>query len=229
MINDSIGAHPDSRAGLAHWHHFVALDLRTLTPHLKTIMLTIGALVILVAIPAATVPAVQMVIALGLVMMIPSHLFSVDERAGLDLLYGLLPIRRRTVVIGRYTTILLTVVISATVGTVAACAIATLKQLPVEGIGVSTCYLVAAMLILQAIQMPLFFTLGYAKARIINTLLLFATAIGFFGLLTVIMPGVVTETAAGQSLTAAVALTGGMVCFASSLMVSIRLYSNREF
>lgn len=179
MINDSIGAQPDSRAGLARWHHFVALDLRTLSPHLKTIMLTVGVLVVLVGIPAATAPAVQMVVALGLVMMIPSHLFSVDERAGLDLLYGLLPIRRRTVVIGRYTTILFTVVISAAVGTVAACAIATLKQLPVQGISVSTCYLVSAMLILQAIQMPLFFMLGYAKARIMNTVLLFATAIGF--------------------------------------------------
>lgn len=222
-------ARHDGTPRLAGWLRFVALDLRTLAPHLKTVILTVGALVILVAIPTSTAPAIQLVVALGALMMIPAHLFSTDERAGLDLLYGLLPLRRRTVVVGRYATIALTVAASAGVGTLAAYGIAAVKQLPVDGMGVSTCYLAAAMLILPAIQTPLFFMLGYAKARILNTALLFATAIGFFFLLSLIMPGPGTDVPVGVPLAGAGALAAGVACLIASATLSTRLYSSREF
>ncbi|MFZ2426578.1 MAG: ABC-2 transporter permease, partial [Propioniciclava sp.] len=99
---------------------FMALDARSVRPYTLPL---IGAAVLGVAVGqlgSAGYPTATLSIAAVIVtMLVSSYLFSLDERSGLDTLYGLVRLTRAQVVIGRYATLLTAALVSTLLGVLA--------------------------------------------------------------------------------------------------------------
>lgn len=212
---------------LAGWPRFVMLDLRSLVPFARTILVTVAVLLLLAVVASPSPFALQMIVALGVVMTVPSNLFAADEQAGLETLYQLLPIRKRTRVTGRYATVLLTILAAVTLGTVTALINATFTQQPVEGLGAGLGMLLAVALILQAIQLPLYFALGFQRARLINLALLFGTAALVY--LTANQIHLPQDRSWSLPMLLGCAVLAAAACYGISALVSYHWYRRREF
>jgi ABC-type transport system involved in multi-copper enzyme maturation permease subunit len=112
--------------------------------------------------PAAGIASAAVVMTL----LAPNH-FAGDERGRLDTLYSTLPITRRTVVLGRYTSLITLYLAVAALATLVAVAITALR-----GDDIAVDVLIAVNLgsfaffcLALAVQLPFFFALGYTRAR----------------------------------------------------------------
>ncbi len=163
--------------------------------------------------------------------------FLTDERGQHDLLYATLPIRRQTVVLGRYIFFLAIQLASGilALGLVAATAAATGRSLDPRLAALATMASLAAGSVLLAIQLPLLFWLGFAKSRWIALLpmLVFLTPVALMQLPggqvrfdsfdpTALPPDFLL--AAGGAL-----LSVSAVAWVVSALVSVRVYAGRRF
>lgn len=212
---------------LASWPRFVALDLRSLAPFMRTILVTVAVLLVLAVVVAPNPSTLQMIVTLGVVMTVPANLFAADEQAGLETLYQILPIRKRTRIVGRYATVLLTVLIAVALGAGAALIDSLITRQPLDGFGTGLGVLLAASLILQAVQLPLCFALGYQRARLLNMALLFGTAA------VVYLTANHVELPADLAISLPILLIGSVcvavTCYVLSALISYRWYHRREF
>lgn len=146
---------------------FIGLDLRSLRPYAKYMILPVIIILVAAVLPArsayAMIPAAA---ALALVLG-PQYLFGNDERGRLDTLYAVLGIPRRQVVTGRYATILLLLVAFTAVALVVAPVTAVI-------VGADFDWQVAMALaagsagvvgVLLAGQLPVHFAVGATRAR----------------------------------------------------------------
>lgn len=156
--------------------------------------------------------------------------FIADERSQLDTLYATLPITRRTVVLGRYLLLLLGFVAVDLLGT----GLAALGTL-VRGDAVSTATLAEvqpvaflATSVALGVQLPLFFALGYARARPMT----FVPAVVLLGpLYLAYRLGWLDNLALpdlSSPLVMSTAAVGGLAVLALSAAASARLYARRE-
>lgn len=212
---------------LVGWPRFVVLDLRSLAPFLRMILVTVAVLLAVAVIVAPNPPTLQMIVALGVVMTVPANLFAADEQAGLETLYQLLPIRKRTRVIGRYATVLLTVLIAVALGAVAALIDSTITREPLDALGAGLGVLLAASLILQAVQLPLYFALGYQRARLLNMALPFGTAAVVY--LTANHVQLPADVAVSLPILLSGSVCVAVICYVISALISYRWYRRREF
>ncbi|MDR3270831.1 MAG: ABC-2 transporter permease [Peptococcaceae bacterium] len=155
---------------------FVRLDFKTLKPYL-----TIKNLLIFAAIAiflSAINGTVEMSLGIGFMLgtLFISYPFAIGEKSNMDALYTTLSVHRRTVVLGRYLfTFLLNICaivfsfVFATFGVFGA----RLANVFQNGSGDSfTIILVlsALLVLIQTIQLPIFFKLGYTKAKFMSVL-----------------------------------------------------------
>lgn len=144
------------------------LDLRTIAPY-RWPGLAMFALVILIDIrsPASGLPALML---LAIVAVTP-HPFSVADKAGLDILYGVLPLSRRAVVYGRYAWALASFLATAAIGIALEFGLATVQSLPFDASALFTvltlCW--AMFTINVAIQFPLLIRFGYSQMGVLAT------------------------------------------------------------
>lgn len=180
--------------------------------------------------------------AVGMLMMYctlyVSYPFAVGDKNGLDLLYNVLPITRLHVVVGRY---LFVIGLNVMVGS-ASFAVSTALTLAMQkpfsagetGFTVFVCFLLFT--VLQAIQLPIFFKLGYTKAKLVSFLPL--AAFPAFVMVTssflgdrwkMAVANLITWVQANSLLTWVLALVGWSLLFACSCLLSYQVYRKREF
>lgn len=214
------------------------LDFRTIKEFtsLRHLLLFAGIL-LLFSFLSSPIAAIGMFMVYG--MFYASYPFAVGEKTSIDILYASLPLPRKNLVVGRYLFALSTNLLTGLVSLVSALAISVITRKPMDlmegALIVCVCFFLYS--IIEFIQLPLYFKLGYTKARLLTYLPLFLIA------------GLV---AAGRSLAKNAAFLAGfervslwfsqdsflaiclvlavwLVLLASSISLSCRLYSKREF
>ncbi|MBG0568020.1 ABC-2 transporter permease [Actinoplanes aureus] len=215
---------------------FVGLDLRSMRPNAKFLIIPAGIVVVAVLVlsavllsPYLLIPAMSCLAVLNTVM----HLFGNDERGRLDTLYAALGIRRQHVVLGRYATCLLMLIAFTVAGTlvapVAALAFgAEFEWAVVAAVAVASVTLIGMLL---AAQLPAFFATGPGPIRIVAVFppaIIMAVIFGAWG-----FPAVRTavlswlDVANPARLTVAAIATLSILGLASTTL-SARLYARRD-
>lgn len=155
-----------------------------------------------------------------------------DERGHLDTLYAILPISRKTVVVGRYLAMALWFVAAAVIGTVTVVVTNLVRGEAVQPavlvltLAVSFCGAALAL----AVQLPVLFAFGFAKARAamflpLIVVVVLVTAAAGLGLLS----SSFFAQAIASPLTPAVAVAVGVVAVVISAVVATRIYTRRQF
>lgn len=208
----------------AAWPRFVELELRSLVPLGRTLLLTTCVLVLLAVVTSPNTLTIQLTASVMMSMIVPSLLFSNDEQGGLELLHRLLPIRARTRVVGRYASVLLTGLAGIGLGTVAAVLASGFKPGdPADLLG-GAWLLLVVLLTLQSLQLPVYFALGYQRARMIGLVAVLAVAA-----VTVLLFGDLLRTSGGASpVLIGALLPMALLLYAASALVSCRLDARRE-
>lgn len=146
------------------------LDLRSVRPY-RTQGLALFAIVVLIDVrsPVVIMPALVVLVT----AQIASYPFHVADKAGLETLYSVLPLPRRSVLYGHYVWALLSFVATACVGTALALLIARVQALPFAG--ATSAEVLAASWALFAVnvsvQFPLLIRFGYSQTSVLSTTL----------------------------------------------------------
>ena len=219
---------------------FVRLDFITIKPYFTMLNLLIFAVVAIFLTTMSGNVSSGMSVGIMLGTMFISYPFAVGEKSNMDALYATLSINRKTVVAGRYLFALafnlcavLFSVVFAIVGIFVSGA---------SGSGMGTgeivlagILLAAIFLVIQAIQLPFFFKMGYAKAKFFSLAPFAALMAGYIVFTTASKEnGIVSQIEKGMS-----HLTGGVlaglavaallcVCYLSYIL-SLSFYKKREF
>ena len=155
---------------------FVKLDLITIKPYLtiKNLIVFTALAFIMVFSTGTSGSAIGILMVLGALYV--SYPFAVGEKNGIDALYATLPLSRGTVVLGRYLFALLVNICAGLLAIILPLAVmlAMQKDINVREALIITSVVFIIFSVLQAFQLPIYFKLGYAKAK-------FATYVPFVG------------------------------------------------
>ncbi|HWS30238.1 MAG TPA: ABC-2 transporter permease [Clostridia bacterium] len=151
---------------------FLKLDYITVKPYLMGRTLLIFLLIPVFFMLFTDGGAAVLFFLLGIGAMFVSYPFSVGEQNGIDALYATLSIKRENAVFGRYLFALCADLIVGLVAAVFTALTSFLKKTPVDWAEYSVVFGVALAFFtfVQAIQLPLFFRFGYAKAKLLSVL-----------------------------------------------------------
>jgi hypothetical protein len=144
------------------------LHLRTVAPYRAQGLLVFGLMVLVLARnPDHVVPALAVLLA----PLIAVHPFVVADKAGLETLYAVLPLPRRTVLLGHYAWALASFVATVTAGTALAVILAHAEGVHAGGRTMVTMLTLAWALfaVNVAIQFPLLIRFGYARISVLGT------------------------------------------------------------
>ncbi|MFB7502943.1 ABC-2 transporter permease [Streptomyces broussonetiae] len=144
------------------------LHLRTVAPYRTQGLLVFGLMVLVLArSPVGLVPA----LALLLAPLIAVHPFVVADKAGLETLYAVLPLPRRTVLLGHYAWALASFIATVTAGTALAVLLARAEGVQLGGRTLVTMLTLSWTLFAVniAIQFPLLIRFGYARISVLGT------------------------------------------------------------
>jgi hypothetical protein len=109
-----------------------------------------------------------------------SYPFNVADKAGLDTLYAVLPLPRRSMLYGHYAWAIALFVATASVSTVLAVLLARAQTVPFSGRTVMTVLALswALFAVNVAIQLPLLIRFGYTRVSVLGTALPLAVVLG---------------------------------------------------
>jgi hypothetical protein len=153
------------------------LDLRTIAPYHYQSLLAFGAAVLVFGgKPVWLLP--------GLVLIFSAQIapfpFRVADKAGLETLYGVLPVRRRSVVYGHYVWAVALFLATAAAGTALALLLAWAESVPFGGRTLLTMLALSWALysVNIAIQFPVLIRFGYTSGSVLGTTLPLAVIVG---------------------------------------------------
>ena len=218
---------------------FVRLDFITIKPYLtaKNLLLFVGVALIMLIVNNSPAGAIGLLMSCA--ALYASYPFAVGEKSNIDVLYTTLSIKRETVVLGRYLFAMIidilagffTFIFSFAVQIVRSRSFDTIEALAT----VSVLFMVFS--IIQAAQLPVYFKLGYTKAKfiayipfVVLPLAILAGSNFLFDYLSSERLKGMYEWLAQNTLWAA--LTGVMlwlVFVAVSYLMSLSFYKKREF
>ncbi|MFJ9713865.1 ABC-2 transporter permease [Streptomyces sp. NPDC101234] len=144
------------------------LHLRTVAPYRTQGLMVFGLMVLVLARnPDHVVPALAVLLA----PLIAVHPFVAADKAGLETLYAVLPLPRRTVLLGHYAWALASFVATVTAGTALAVLLARAEGAQFDGRTLVTMLTLAWALFAVniAIQFPLLIRFGYARISVLGT------------------------------------------------------------
>jgi hypothetical protein len=146
------------------------LDLRTVAPYRRQLVLTpLLVVAIMFNRPEVIVP--------GLILLCASttagYPFMVSDRADLETLYAVLPLTRRSLLLGHYLWALAIFAVTAALGTPAALILARQQHIAFTGHAVATVVALSwtAFALAVSIQFPLFVRFGFTRAGLLATTL----------------------------------------------------------
>jgi hypothetical protein len=153
------------------------LDLRTVAPYRIAGLAVFGLEVLLFASkPTTIVPALALLFA----SQIAAYPFNVADKAGLETLYAVLPLPRRSAQYGHYAWAMASFVATATVGTSLALLLARAQNVPFGGRTLETVLSAswALFAVNIAIQFPLLIRFGYTRTSVVGASLPLALVVG---------------------------------------------------
>lgn len=208
---------------------FTRLDLSSWFPRSQTLLTLAFVVVIGVLLP---VPGMAVMAAAAVTSLMVSAPFLGDERGHLDTLYGVLPVSRRTVVIGRALSVFSYYLVAAALATAVTVVMATVRgdAIAVEILLIAHASALAFVGLSMALQLPVFFRIGYSRGRLMAYAPVFVVAglawltqaLGVQGPFVEAFDGVPIAAIAGAG--AAIGV-GGIIC---AIVVGARLYRTRE-
>lgn len=216
---------------------FIRMDLFTLKPYYKSAftIFGVGAIFGFVQRDAYAMAAICIMYAL----LLTAYPFTIGDKYELDMLYATLAIRRRTVVTGRYALVILLFCAVALVAVLLSYILARSLGYPFAwrdmAMLVAVFFLIFAMGV--AFQLPLFFKLGYTKAKFLSYLPLVLVPLAFYLFGTFAdMNGIsgwgeqiAVWTEANRGAAYTLLLGAGLLLLSASVQVSNRVYAQREF
>lgn len=146
---------------------FLRLDYITVKPYftLKNLVIFCGVALIMIISSGTSVSAISILMAYAALYV--SYPFAVCEQNGIDALYTTLSIKRKTVVLGRYLFALIIDICAGLLAYVFSFAVLTIMKKEFNALESLVILLIMFVIfsIIQAIQLPIYFKLGYAKAK----------------------------------------------------------------
>jgi ABC-2 family transporter protein len=146
------------------------LDLRTVAPYRNQGLVLFGLVVLIdVKSPEVLVPALVLLVT----SQIAAYPFVIADKAGLETLYAVLPLPRRSVLYGHYAWAMASFLVTATVGTALALLLARAQAVPFGGRTLVTELTLswALFAVNVGIQFPLFIRFGYTRISVLGTTL----------------------------------------------------------
>jgi hypothetical protein len=147
------------------------LNLRTVAPYSSQSLLLFGLVVLVAAVksPLVLLPA----LVLFVTPQIAAYPFLVADKAGLEILYAVLPLPRRSVLYGHYAWAMASYLVPVAVGTALDFLLARVKAVPFSGRDFLTMLTLswALFAINIAIQFPLLIRFGYTRVSALATTL----------------------------------------------------------
>jgi len=224
---------------------FLKLDFMTIRPYIKKKDIILPALYILFVLFGMGTVSAMTVVFMGrfVCTVITGKAFNATEKVNMDTLYSSLAIDRKTAVLGRYISTLLlnvavtTVIIALTVISVFAAGMFG-NDMDIANLHWMAIFLVPLFMVVQAIELPILFRVGYSKASIVTMMPMMLLGMGVlaavaFGNMGAIREFDFAESYAFTSLfnvsTMLVILAVGVVVTAVSYMLSVKFYKQREF
>lgn len=219
---------------------FVRLDFITVKPYfnLKTLAIMVASpLFILITSDSATVAMYMFVVFAALFVSYP---FAVSEKNTMDALYPTLSITRTTVVLGRYLFSLTFDLCAALMGLVFLFVSSGVMQKPVNipEILLSILVILVFVTLVEAVQLPIYFKLGYDKAKMLAYLpfiffMLFVLAVNNFipknGGLPEQITGFFNWIAANPTISIIIAVILWLGLMVISCQTSMAYYRKRDF
>ncbi len=214
---------------------FVRLDFYALKPYKRSLaLLILIGLGMGVALRSMAVLSSIFMVGQVLVMAYP---FAIGEKNGTDTLYATLSLRRRSVVRGRYAFAVLVELIGILVILFSAAAYSALfaVDMVMQELFASICLLSFIVSLTVALQYPLYFKLGYTKAKVFTyiPLMLLSVAIGVLPSLAKEMPNIdynalLELVSRNPLLLYAVPVLSGWALLAVSCAISCGVYGKRD-
>lgn len=179
-------------------------------------------------------------IVIAVTYLMVSTVSSLEDKANSDIVMNSLPLTRKTIVLSKYLSILIYALL-AILGYMAFSLILTFARLPISAPPITLESLGAALtgvMIMNGIYYPVYFKMGYTKAKIVSFLLFF---LFFFGTMTLVkeitrgMPSeqlqsIIGHLSQGLDLQSFLILVGvSFIFLILSFALSVKLYYSREF
>lgn len=218
---------------------FARLDYLTIKPYLT--LKSIALLLIVIAFVSFGTGESSMLI--GMLMMYgtiyASYPFAVGEKNGIDTLYATLPLKKGNIVAGRY---IFAIFLNISTGAIAFAVSAILMPVLKKGfnwkeilITVLICLFIFS--VLEAIQLPIYFKLGYAKAKFLAYLPLAVFPAAVIAISVVagkensleFLNNVFLWAEGNVLFTVTIAVALWMLLLLSSGLLSYRFYKSRQF
>lgn len=209
---------------------FVWLDFKTLKPYLTVKNLLIFAAVAVFL--SAVNGTVEMSLGIGFMLgtLFISYPFAIGEKSNMDALYTTLSISRKTVVLGRYLFVLMLnfcclafSFVFATLGVFGARLAGIFQNSGGDSLPVVLAF--SGMLILiQAVQLPIFFKLGYTKAKFMSIVPFAVFMAGYGAFISVAKEGSVLDELSASL--AGVLNNGTLTAVLSALILALAVYAS---
>lgn len=213
----------------------IGLDLRSLRPYARQGVFVLVVILSPVILSPTHDPSGMVFAAVVIAAAIgPQYLFSNDERAKLDTLYTALGIPRTHTVWARYATCLLLIIGLAGLALALSLGLAAILEVPLDLalLGLLALGGIAFAGLVMCVQLPVFFAIGFTRARPISFAALGLIAAAFLAptRLSPDLGGAAYEwiASASTSLLSLVAILVLAVAVAVSAVVSARLYTRRD-
>ncbi len=105
-----------------------------------------------------------------MVLLINTNLFAIQEKYGLERLYGSLPLNRKSVVLGRYLSTTMNYLVTFFVVMIIGVLMSVIRRYasPMGGFMEGFCFSMLIYALISGIQLPIYFGVGYTKGRILS-------------------------------------------------------------
>lgn len=218
---------------------FVKLDFYTIKPYTKSFLILIG-LAIVMSIMFSSVEMVSMYMMMSLILTM-SYPFSIGDKYKMDMLYSTLSLDRRNVVVGRYAFAVCMEAICFILIPLLSCVMSFFIKVDfdISQVLLIVCVSSFVYALITALQYPIYFKMGYDKAKLVAFLPMGLIFIGIT-FLPKIFPedGVSAETvnslfmglyeSASRPLLYALPVLAGFLLLAVSCFISCRVYKARD-
>lgn len=206
---------------------FARFDLQSWLPRIQTLLPLAFIAVVGIVLP---IPGMAIAASAFVVTLIVSAPFLGDERGRLDTLYGVLPVSRRTIVVGRALAILAYGVLALAVANAVTLATVLVRggDLAPEILLIANAAAVAIIGLAMSLQLPVFFRIGYSRGRLVGYApALVVAALAWLGQTT---GTITTENFSGIPVGLAVGVGFGIgaVGIIVGTLVALRTYRDRE-
>ncbi|WP_431031391.1 ABC-2 transporter permease [Plantibacter sp. RU18] len=206
---------------------FTRFDLMSWFPRRQTLLPLAFIVIVGIALP---VPGMAIAASAFVTSLMLSTPFLGDERDRLDTLYGVLPISRRAIVVGRALSILLYGVVAMTIATVTTLSVAAIRGTTIAPELLMTGYAASFAIIglPVGVQLPVLFRIGYSRGRLVvyAPVLLIAGAAWINQATSVIDGDIINTIPLEVGVGACVAI--GTLGIITGTLLAVRLYTTRE-